>query len=492
MKNKIRIKDVNFSYNYKEKQLKNINLNVSDGECCVIVGSSGCGKSTMTRLLNGLIPSFFKGELSGEVYVDDIDIRSLESWEVSLLFGNVFQDPRSQFFANEVAGELAFACENAGLSHEEIVGRVHSSAKEMGIEELLGTSIYTLSYGMRQRVAICSAKAMHPDIYIFDEPSANLDLMATYQFGRLIKNLKKEGKTIIIVEHRLFYLKNIADKYVFMKNGEISSQYLAEELENHSTLELNNMGLRSFNFEDIIFNKKYENSKNEGVKFSVQNISKKFGKRILLENISFEYNDNEIIALVGSNGVGKSVLGKVCAGLVKENKGRIILNDEILKKKNRIAKVWYIPQDLDSQLFGEDLVDELITGIKNSDTYVEDAEEILNHLGLFEMKDRHPSTLSGGQKQRLVLGVAMLRKAPLVILDEPTSGLDFKSMKQVANLIKNQRELGTKFLIITHDIEFIAQTCERVIVLENAKIKEDYYLDDINKLLNSIGYHTRK
>lgn len=492
MNNKIEINNVNFSYDSKDKQLKNVNLSVADGECCVIVGASGCGKSTLTRLINGLIPSFYKGKLSGDISLDNENLRKLESWEISLLVGNVFQDPRSQFFANEVAGEVAFACENAGLSHEEIVERVHESAKEMNINNLLGTSIYTLSYGMRQRVAICSAKAMHPDVYVFDEPSANLDLQATYQFGKLIEGLKSEGKTIVIVEHRLFYLKGLADKYVFMKNGEIVSQYRAKELEKHSSSELNLMGLRSLNFDDIKIDERDESRNNNCVNFELKNISKKYSNNILLDNISFKYDSNEIIALIGANGVGKSTLGKICSGLSKESQGSILLDDKVLKRKNRVSKVWYIPQDLDSQLFGEDLVDEIITGMKNREDYVEEAENILKQLGLYEIKDRHPSTLSGGQKQRLVLGVAMIRKVPLIILDEPTSGLDFASMEQVAKLIKKQRSMGTKFLLISHDLEFIAKTCERIIVLEDSKVKDDYYLDDISKLLKSAGYKSKK
>ncbi len=488
MSNKIKMSDVNFSYNLKDKQLKNINFNIQDGECCVIVGSSGCGKSTLTRLINGLIPSFYKGEISGEVFIDNNNIRRLESWEISLLVGNVFQDPRSQFFANEVAGEVAFVCENAGLSHDEIVDRVDKSVREMGIEELLGTSIYTLSYGMRQRVAICSAKAMQPDVYVFDEPSANLDIKATYQFGKLIEALKKEGKTIVIVEHRLFYLKGISDRYIFMKDGEIAGEYKASDLEELSSKELNSMGLRAFNFEDIDIDKNEGTKQIKSVSFELKNICKNFYKDTLIEDVSFKYDNNEIIALVGSNGVGKSTLGKICSGLIKESSGKVLLNDSFIKKRDRVSKLWYIPQDLDSQLFGEDLMDELLTGIKNRDKYISEAEKILKELSLFDLKDRHPSTLSGGQKQRLVLGVAMLRGASLVILDEPTSGLDYRSMEQVARLIKKQRNKGIKFLIISHDIEFIAKTCERVIVIENGKVREDFYLRKINRLLDSLKY----
>ncbi len=488
MNHKIQMNNIDFSYHDKAKQLDNINLTVLAGECCVIVGGSGCGKTTLTRVINGLIPVFFQGDLAGDIFIEDNDLSTLSSWQIGALVGNVFQDPRSQFFANEVAGEIAFGCENLGLSHQEIVDSVHQSAEAMNIKSLLKTSIYTLSYGMRQRVVICSARAMQPDIYVFDEPSANLDLASTYQFAELIQNLKHEGKTIVIVEHRLFYLKGIADSYVFMKEGKIVKRFPAAELEKYSSEELNSMGLRSLRFADITLPRTVNQSKQSSTKFEIKNIFKKYRSHTVLDNISFKFDDDEIIALIGFNGVGKSVLGKICAGLQKETKGEVILNDRSLRKKERLAKIWYIPQDLDSQLFGEDLVDELVTGIAKREEYIAKAEILLKQLGLFDIKERHPATLSGGQKQRLVLGVALMRGASVVILDEPTSGLDYKSMQQVSKLIKAQRDLGTNFLIISHDIEFIANTCQRVIALENGKVKEDYYLDDITVLLKSMCY----
>ena len=484
MENKIKINNINFSYRGNDKQLTDINLTILSGQCLAIVGKSGCGKSTLTRVINGLIPSFYQGYLDGDVFIDDKNIGELNTWEIGSFVGNVFQDPRSQFFANEVAGEIAFGCENLGLSHNEIVDRVHKSAKEMNVLDLLNTSIYTLSYGMRQRVAICSAKAMQPDIYVFDEPSANLDLKSTYQFAKLIQKLKKEGKTIIIVEHRLFYLNLIVDNYIFMVDGKIKKNYTSDEFNNISSKELNDIGLRSLHFEDIFLDG-FTNQSTQGYKsFEISGISKKYGKNLLLNNISFKFDSNEIIALIGSNGVGKSTLGKICSGIQKETTGEICLEDKPIKRKRRLEKIWYIPQDLDSQLFGEDLVDELVTGLKDKEKHVEKAEAILKKLGLFELKNQHPSTLSGGQKQRLVLGVAMMRNISVVILDEPTSGLDYESMEQVAKLIREQRDLGTKFLIISHDIEF----SERVIKIEDGRITEDYYLKDINTLLNSMGY----
>ena len=488
MEEKVNIYDVSFSYHKSERQLSDINLKISQGECIAIIGGSGCGKSTLTRVINGLIPAFFYGELNGDVIIDGKNIKKLMSWEIGAMVGNVFQDPRSQFFSNEVAGEIAFGCENLGLTHEEIIKRVFTTAKEMEIEELLNKSIYTLSYGMRQKVAICSAKAMEPQIYVFDEPSANLDLNGTYILSELIKKLKKEGKTVIIAEHRLFYLSNIVDRYVLMENGKIIRNYSTEEMKRQDFKTLNEMGLRTLSFQNISIPPKEEQYSTQFYPIKISNLCKKFENNVLFQDLSFQYNGCEIIALVGSNGVGKSTLGKIIAGLMKETSGKILFDGIEKKYKKRIGRVWYIPQDLDSQLFGENLVDELTTGLKNSESNKEKALDLLKKLGLFLLRDKHPATLSGGQKQRLVLGVAMMRDVPMIILDEPTSGLDFNSMEKVRLLIQEQQKKGIKFFIISHDIEFIAITCNRVLRLKNGKITEDYYLKDMDSLLRSMEY----
>ena len=488
MEEKVNIYDVSFSYHKSERQLSDINLKISQGECIAIIGGSGCGKSTLTRVINGLIPAFFYGELNGDVIIDGKNIKKLMSWEIGAMVGNVFQDPRSQFFSNEVAGEIAFGCENLGLTHEEIIKRVFTTAKEMEIEELLNKSIYTLSYGMRQKVAICSAKAMEPQIYVFDEPSANLDLNGTYILSELIKKLKKEGKTVIIAEHRLFYLSNIVDRYVLMENGKIIRNYSTEEMKRQDFKTLNEMGLRTLSFQNISIPPKEEQYSTQFYPIKISNLCKKFENNVLFQDLSFQYNGCEIIALVGSNGVGKSTLGKIIAGLMKETSGKILFDGIEKKYKKRIGRVWYIPQDLDSQLFGENLVDELTTGLKNSESNKEKALDLLKKLGLFLLRDKHPATLSGGQKQRLVLGVAMMRDVPMIILDEPTSGLDFNSMEKVRLLIQEQQKKGIKFFIISHDIEFIARTCNRVLRLKNGKITEDYYLKDMDSLLRSMEY----
>ena len=176
MGKEIIIRDLTFSYGGNGNQLEHISLDIAAGEVIVMTGPSGSGKSSLTRVINGLIPYFYEGELSGEVFVDGKPLKEIPSWERGKIVGNVFQDPRSQFFANEVAGEVAFGCENYGYSHEEIRNHVHRAAADIKIQDILDHSLHSLSYGMRQKVAIASAEAIDPEIYVMDEPSANLDI----------------------------------------------------------------------------------------------------------------------------------------------------------------------------------------------------------------------------------------------------------------------------------------------------------------------------
>ena len=305
----------------------------------------------------------------------------------------------------------------------------------------------------------------------------------------MIGYLKDLGKTIIVAEHRLYYLKGIADTYVFMNEGRIIKKLSQDEVNKEHSKELMNMGLRAIDLKSIeLPQKKISNIK----KFNLEvcNISKVLDKKYILKDINLDFHSNEIIGLVGKNGTGKSTLGKIIAGVMKESCGNILLNKEKLKPKKRFESIWYIPQDLDTQLFGEDLIDELTTGLKVDEELKYKAEKILKKLDLYDYKDRHPSTLSGGQKQRLVLGVAIIHGAKVIVLDEPTSGLDGINMRRVSEVIREMNKNGRKFIVISHDIEFIINACDRLIKLDDGKIVEDYYLNSSSTLevLKSMGY----
>lgn len=252
MGKEIMIRDLTFSYGGNGNQLEHISLDIAAGEVIVMTGPSGSGKSSLTRVINGLIPYFYEGKLSGEVFVDGKPLKKIPSWERGKIAGNVFQDPRSQFFANEVAGEIAFGCENYGYSHEDIQNHVHRAAADIKIQDILDHSLHSLSYGMRQKVAIASAEAIDPEIYVMDEPSANLDIASTYRFADIIRALKQQGKTIIIAEHRLYYLMDLADRFLCVQKGKIVREFTAQQMKVLSNEEIRELGLRTPDLHQIL------------------------------------------------------------------------------------------------------------------------------------------------------------------------------------------------------------------------------------------------
>lgn len=487
MEKEIEIKGLTFSYSGHGAQIKDVTMDIKTGEVIVLTGPSGSGKSSLTRVINGLIPYFYEGELSGEIDVGGKPLSEIPSWERGKLVGNVFQDPRSQFFANEVAGEIAFGCENYGYSHNEICEHVVQAARDIKIDDILDHSLHTLSYGMRQKVAIASAHAINPEIYVMDEPSANLDIESTYRFRDIIQELKEQGKTIVIAEHRLYYLMGIADRFFCVQHGEIVKEFSKEEMWALTASEVQSLGLRTPDLYKMPFHAKKSVSTEEIV-LEVRGLSKSFGGTVVAQDVDFVCKKGEIVAVIGPNGTGKSTLGRIFSGLLKEDSGKVYLFGKKAKPKERISKVWYIPQDLDSQLFGENLFDELTTGLPESEVYTACAKEILKDLELSDYEQQHPATLSGGQKQRLALGVALMRDAPIIILDEPTSGLDGTNMRNVSRMIQKLAEKGRTVLVITHDAECALTCCERAVRLECGHITDDFFIQSADTLLNKIGY----
>lgn len=476
MNPQICLQDFSFSYNPnkpKDYQLKNLNLKINKGEVVVLIGKSGCGKSSLTRVINGLIPFFYQGSVEGKVFLEDKQIEELKSWQIAKLTGNVFQDPRSQFFANEVAGEIAFGCENHGFTHKKIVERVHRAAGQMEIKNILEQNIHMLSYGIRQKVAIASAQTIDPQIYVMDEPSANLDLKATQTLTQVIKKLKDMGKTIIIAEHRLYYLKNLADRYLYIQDGKITQTFKPAQLHKLTQSQLKKMSLRSPDLTTLKTVIKNSHNKRPVV-LEIRDLSKKIKGKPILQNINFQCRQTDVLAIIGPNGAGKSTLGKILAGLQKSY-GEIYVNSKKIHTKKRLHYVWYIPQDLDSQLFGESVLDELLTGLKVNAELKTKAEDILKKLNLYDYADRHPMTLSGGQKQRLALAVALMYNAPVIVLDEPTSGLDAENMLKVSFLLKEIAAQGNVIIIISHDTEFILNSAKHVIHLQEGKITDDFF-----------------
>lgn len=459
----IEIRELSFKYkggaNYS---LKDINLKINKGECILLCGKSGCGKSTLLKLINGIIPEFYDGDICGSVRVNGINTFTTEIHELSKFVGSVFQNPKTQFYTTNTTDEIAFGLENYGIDTEAINKRIIEVEKDLRLERLMNKNIFNLSGGEKQKIAIASTYALSPEIFVLDEPSSSLDIKSMKELSQTIENLKAMGKTIIIAEHRLWYLKDIVDRAIYMEDGKIIREYNMEEIEKLSEDERLKTGLRHSSYKDInLVNN--EESFNEESSLEIRNLIFKRNARTILsiDNLKFSYGN--IIGIVGENGIGKSTFAKIVCGLYKTNDEEILKDNRRFNRRNRIKESLLVMQEVNYQLFTDTVFDEILLTSKIRDkniinTYLKDME-------LENIIDRNPHTLSGGQKQRVIILSALLSGKKILFFDEPTSGLDYRNMKIVAKNIKKVKKKDRLILIISHDIEFLELVCDESINL---------------------------
>ncbi len=466
----IELQSVSFDYSESKKGgVHDLSLKIERGECVLLCGASGCGKTTLTRLVNGLIPHFFEGRLSGKILVDGMNTSETDITALSDKVGCVFQNPRTQFFNTDTDSEIVFGLENRGVVREKLIGRLDEITKELRLENLRGRSIFELSGGEKQKIAFSSVYAADPDILVFDEPSSNLDMRSIFELSGLIENAKKAGKTVLIAEHRIWYLMNIADRVIYMKDGSVEADMPMAAFTALTERDTAAMGLRIRSLSKAkLYNEQVSGSKDL---LSAENISVRLGGRYVLKNLSFNISAGEIVAVAGANGAGKTTLARTLCGLQKEAEGRILWNKQPLNGLKRKEKAYMVMQDVGHQLFTESVMAECLLGIKNPDT--EKIEAALKLVSLSEYKDCHPLSLSGGQMQRLAVAVSEICGKELLVFDEPTSGLDLKSMVEVGSLTRQLAEQGKILLIITHDIEFMKRICTRILFIKDGRIARD-------------------
>ncbi len=466
----IEFQNVSFAYpDTPDGSLKNITLTIPDGQCVLLCGPSGCGKTTLTRLLNGLIPQFFPGQLHGRVLLDGENIFDLPLYKIAEKVGSVFQNPRTQFFNMDTDSEIAFGLENEAVPQAQMARRVAETARTLHIEDLLSRSIFALSGGEKQKIAFASVYAMEPKTYLLDEPSSNLDMSSIAQLRAHLQLIRSQGKTVLVAEHRLYYLMDVADRVLYLENGQIAGDWTPAQLQSLPAETLRRMGLRSTDLrrERPSF---FAPAPAEPV-LSLQNVSLSYAKRPVLRDVTLQAAPGEVIAVVGRNGAGKTTFSRALCGLHKESAGAYLWRGKPQKPPERRKRAYLVMQDVNYQLFAESVSAECTFGLKHPDTAL--AEKTLSDLGLAPFRDRHPNTLSGGQKQRLAAATAMVCGKELLVLDEPTSGLDYGSMAQLAALIRRLAAQGKVLFLVTHDYEFVCRTCTRVLHLDGGTVAED-------------------
>jgi energy-coupling factor transport system ATP-binding protein len=409
--------------------LDGVSLEIADGEHIALLGPSGSGKSTLLRSLAALVPHFHGGRFEGSVVVGGIDTRNARPAELAGIVASVFQDPEDQIVMNKVANETAFGLENIGVDPTEIWPRVEEALALVGAEHLADRSTGELSGGELQRVSLASALALKPRLLLLDEPTSQLDPEAADAFFDLVEHLPC---AVLVSEQRPARPLAHVDRVLFMDAGRIVLDARRDDalawLAEHRPLYLPHVA---------------------EVVCSVRDVRFSYGERVVLEHASLEVRRGEVVALTGPNGVGKTTLAQIAAGLLEPDAGEVT--------RSRAA---YLTQDPGRHLVTERVLDEVALGAD-----VERAHVVLARLGLAEHEQRHPRDLSSGERERLALAAVLATEPELLVLDEPTRGVDPERKAELARLLRAEAP-GRGTLVVTHDLVWAAEVADRIVELD--------------------------
>lgn len=492
--------------------LEDLTLTVSKGETVLIAGPSGSGKSTFCRVCTGLIPHFHGGELIGQVVVNGLNTRHHPVHRLFSQAGLVFQNTEAQLFNRTVEAELAYGLESLGLPAAEIRKRMAWAAEVTGIGLLQNRAPQTLSGGEKQRVALAAIVALQPALLLLDEPFTHLDPEGAEALRGILRGLRAEGLTLIVVEHRLHEILAEADRLVLLHQGRIAAdgpqkQIVTESLsgsglhlppliklfrllgrsESPLTIEeardylLDQEAATSCGPDRILSDqrRKQRAGQDPSAKtvLEVEDLHFDYEGKPVLRGLDFRLAEGQCVALVGRNGAGKTTLLKHLNGLLKPKRGRVT----VLGKDTRFHRVatlarsvgfaWQNPND---QLFQTSVRKEILTGPKALKVYDPTwLEALFDRFNLGSLLERSPFQLSEGEKKRVSFASALSIRPDLLILDEPTAGQDDFFRQELAALIALLREEGKTVLLVTHDLEFAAEQADRWLVLSGGKIIAD-------------------
>lgn len=459
--------------------LKDVDLSADAGSLTLVCGASGCGKSTLMKALTGLVPQMTPGELDGVVRINGRNLADVALTDVGHLCSSVFQNPRTQFFCDTVAEELAFCGENYGRERATLRQQSERAAKLMGISHLLERKLTTLSGGQLQKVALACALASGAPVLLADEPTSNLDPAAISEVREALKVLKEQGLTIVVVEHRLHFLRGLADQVLLMEGGRVTRRWNGAEFFSMGQAQRRSLGLRTLvdpgppetwvgqgqvgcQEKQAGCQENREAAANP-VRLSCRGLSFAYGASLVFEGLDADFPAGQITCIAGANGVGKTTLVRVLCGLAAPSSGSISLDGVPASRKTRRSACALVMQDTGRQLFSDTLAGELTIGASHASG--QSGEQLLADFDLANLGERHPLSLSGGQKQRLVIAAARATGRPIVILDEPTSGVDARHLDSITATLRRIADEGAVVVVVTHDGEFAAACADRLITL---------------------------
>jgi len=491
------IKDVSYCYTGRKiSTLKNISLNIHKQEMILIAGRTGCGKSTLIKIINGLLLGNGGGKFTGEVTSKGFNILTLTPEEMGLLVGTVYQSPDDQLFAMTVEDEVGFVLENHGVDNEIIKKDVKETLNRVGLSGFEKRSIHALSGGQRQRLALASVLINKPQILILDEPVSQMNPAGVREFLDLLKELNEEdGITIIVVEHRVHELAKYFPRLIMMYEGEIiydgdinaawskvgdEIKYGLREPQNVKlcrNLALSNLTSKTDEVINLIKNECFVDTA------KCNSILEKRERKVVLEakglsycypgahsntlnDINFTLYQGETVALMGYNGAGKSTMFNLIAGLTDLTAGKLRLLGG--KVTDNAHKLGFLRQDPDLMLLADTVTKEIYWHNKNLD----DAKiiELMKHLDLADKAEDFPLALSKGQRLRVVLAALLARQPKLLLLDEPTTGQDQQSLLDIKNIIRAYTAKEGTVFFCTHDVELAAEIADRVFLMGEGKL----------------------
>lgn len=444
-----------FSFRYPGSEipaLQDVSLRIEPGEAVLVRGRSGSGKSTLLYCLNGLVPHVFAGESSGAVRIGGFSPSETPLREIARTVGTVFQNPESQIFMMRVEDDVSFGCENLLLSREQILHRRDQALRSMGLWDLRRRETFKLSGGQKQRLAISSIYAMGPQVFLFDEPTTDLDAAGRLDFFGIVRSLKEEGKTVVLVEHQYEEALPLMDRVVTLENGRISG--------NGETGDIPVLG------------RKVGPSTAPAV-LALEGVDFRYGGGgEVLAGLSVEIMRGEVVALLGDNGSGKTTLLKILGGLLQPKRGKItVLGMPGPKLESLVGRVGFLFQNPDEQLFAGSVEEEIAFGPARLGRKA-DVAYYLDIAGLRAFRKRHPQTLSRGQRQILAVVSVMAMGPEILLLDEPTTGLDDRSWHRLFSLIFQYAGDGGTVVFTTHN-EKAAAVAERRIILRDGGAEND-------------------
>ena len=507
----IEFQNVSFRYAGAEKDaLHGINATIRPGEIVLVTGPAGSGKTTFCSCINGLVPHYHEGELSGEVIVRSYNTRRARIGGLASLVGMVFQDPDSQLVTSSVADEVAFGPENLGVPRAEINQRVVealSATRLLGFED---REPHNLSGGEQQACAIAATYAMHPEIYVMDEPLANLDPAGRRQVLQVMVDVAKQRqKTLIIVEHSLEEVLPLVDRVLVMNEGQVVRDGSVEAVLAAGDIpgvftrpaivrlaDKFNLDLQTFSAEKFYADLNARaplgmispaevappvSANTLAPIIEIQDVYYTYKNRTpALRGVSLMIRAGELVAMLGRNGSGKTTLARHIIGLLQPERGRVIVagRDVAITPTHELTQeIGFCFQNPNHQLVSFNVRDEMTFGLKahNIDPaeFDQRVQRALELVDLLDVRDAEIFDLGKGQKQRLALASVLTLDPKILVIDEPTTGQDPQMTREIFDILKHLNVLGTTVLLITHRVDYAAAYANRAVVMNRGEISFD-------------------